>query len=221
MACRPPRSLLAAHTQADELAPGRNHGDPDSDGICGDPAHAARRSDHNPDPRGIPHAVDVDDDPDKGFDVHAHAEQVRLRVKNRTDDIWRVVTLIISNRRYASRNTNWEWRPYDGINAHASHAHFSIAYTTFAENWTGSWWAGEEIDMAAADDIIKRIGEFEQDTRKLVTGLIEKEVEEQAQKTRRVVLDLVEAIAKVQGVPPEKVRANLRPETRKILDKVD
>jgi len=136
--CNPPPSLRNAHRQADTIAPNR-HWDPETDGICGDPAHASRQSDHNPDSRGVPHAVDVDDDPQYGYDASYWAEQVRLRCQ-RGDEIALVVTYIISDGRIASRGTRWNWTAYVGSNAHVSHAHYSIARTEFAELWAGAWW---------------------------------------------------------------------------------
>lgn len=60
MACHPSPFPLAVLAEASRIAPHRRTS---SDGICGDERHAAEVSDHNPDSRGIPHAVDVSVDP--------------------------------------------------------------------------------------------------------------------------------------------------------------
>lgn len=212
------RSILNLFRETNERAPNRNKA---SDGTIGDAAHAARDSDHNPDGRGIVHAGDVTDDPANGCAAHALAESLRLRCK-RGDEIARVLTYIISNGRIASRRSNWEWVPYEGPNPHTKHAHLSIDHTAFAENWNGSWWAEEDdVELAELQKELVNADKRAKAREEAMEKRLKAEAEEQGQKTRRVVLDLLESVAKVQGVPPEKVRANLTPETRQILDKVD
>lgn len=138
-----PVSLTNALKQADVIAPNR-HADPESDGIYADPRHiAGGTSDHIPDANGKPHAVDVDNDPWAGYDSDYWANQVRLRCQ-RGDEIAQVVEYIISYGKIASSINNWEWRIYRGSDPHQSHAHYSIKYTAFAENWTGQWWVTAE-----------------------------------------------------------------------------
>lgn len=149
MTCRPPKSLTNALAQADAIAPNR-HRDPESDGICADPRHlAGGTSDHIPDSRGIPHAVDVDHDPENGYDAHAWADTVRTRCDQGGPDA-PPCTYIISNHRIASAQYEWTWRTYTGDDPHESHAHYSIRRTTEAETWAGQWWQGDDA-MTDAD----------------------------------------------------------------------
>jgi len=128
VATRVPPSIKAIFSQANELWPGRSKA---SDGAIGDPAHAGRRSDHNPDERGIVHAGDLTNDPSIGCDAHAWAEALRGRMDTR-------VKYIISRRRIASP-PGWNWRPYTGDNPHDKHVHVSIWGNETAENDTSPW----------------------------------------------------------------------------------
>lgn len=156
MACRPCNAAAAGLSQATRLWPNRSTA---SDGVCGDPAHAARESDHNPDSRGLAHAFDLTHDPAHGCDAHAQANAIRLRAKARTE---RRPKYIISNRRIAQPETNWEWVPYDGENPHEHHAHFSIE--TPAENDVSPWYqpAGglSVADIGDLLDAIRNQGEM-------------------------------------------------------------
>lgn len=90
-----------------------------SDGGIGDPAHAIRVSDHNPDPWGVYHAYDFDHDPDSnGLDCYT--------LKNALVASWDTrIKYIIFQRRiwYASSRREFY---YDGANAHTSHLHLSV-----------------------------------------------------------------------------------------------
>ncbi len=126
-------SLKAMIAEANVLAPNRSKV---SDGTVGDFRHKARASDHNPDDRGIVHAVDLTNDPPRGWAVHLQLEALRRRRDSR-------VKYIISNRRIAGPGTRiggWEWQTYDGINAHAHHGHVSVWSTGKAENDVGTPW---------------------------------------------------------------------------------
>lgn len=102
--------------------------DKSSDGWIGDSAHSSRTSDHNPDARGIVHAIDVDKDlfPGSDSEFNALVEKVANdpRIKY---TIWR--------RRI--KNPGGAWRKYSGTNPHDKHAHFSA--TVAGENQTHSW----------------------------------------------------------------------------------
>lgn len=99
--------------------------DKTSDGWVGDLRHAARKSDHNPDPNsGVVRAIDVDRDlsgnkkPDIAPDL---ADQIRLCAKRDG----RIAYVIFAGR-IASSKKAWAWRPYDGINRHDHHIHISF-----------------------------------------------------------------------------------------------
>lgn len=91
-----------------------------SDGWIGDPAHKARKSDHNPDGAGWVRALDLTHDPANGFDSWQFAETLRLSRDKR-------ISYVISNGRiFSSTVSPWTWRPYDGSNKHAAHVHVSV-----------------------------------------------------------------------------------------------
>jgi hypothetical protein len=97
-----------------------------SDGWIGDPRHASRPSDHNPDPKtGIVRAIDVDRDvhktgkPDLMPDI---ADQIRLAAKSGEKRI----SYVIFNGRIASSRLGWRWRKYTGSNPHNHHCHISF-----------------------------------------------------------------------------------------------
>lgn len=112
------------------IAPSRSKA---SDGIIGDPAHQARVSDHNPDARGIVHAIDLTYDPDHGFDARAEGEQIRLRCTTGHEN--RVKYLVSYDGHgdiICSPIGSWRWRRKAGSD-HASHLHISILSLTWVE----------------------------------------------------------------------------------------
>lgn len=112
------RSLVKLRAQIDALSPKRNR---EHDGTVGDTSHSARKSDHNPDARGIVHAIDITHDTEHGCNAASIAEELR---KSRD----RRISYVIWNRRIFSRtNTPWEWRPYSGANPHDKHVHISVS----------------------------------------------------------------------------------------------
>jgi hypothetical protein len=105
--------------------------DEESDGWIGDPAHAARVSEHNPcwtctgDQYGIVRATDTDiDDNDAGRDL-------RKEILNSV--IWHpAVWYAISNGIIYSRTHGFNALKYTGPNAHTKHVHVSILKTRAA-----------------------------------------------------------------------------------------
>jgi hypothetical protein len=97
-----------------------------SDGWKGDPRHASRKSDHNPDASGWVRAIDVDRDlsgkakPDLMPDL---ADQIRIFAKS---DKSKRISYIIFDGKIASPILNWKWRKYTGINKHNHHLHVSF-----------------------------------------------------------------------------------------------
>ena len=126
-------SLAALVQEANMLAPNRSTR---SDGSIGDPAHAARTSDHNP-ADGWVCAVDLTDDDAGGMDIgpfFAHLSSVKdQRVKYLIHN--RQICKAYANRGYPA----WAWQPYTGSNPHTQHGHVSIWNTAIARNDLTSW----------------------------------------------------------------------------------
>lgn len=139
--------LVALFQEADRINPNRDTG---SDGSIGDPAHAARVSDHNP-ADGWVCAGDIDEN---GVDVdllRAHlvaGQDPRVKYLIRNGTIWKA---------YANRGLPaWAPQVYTGVNAHDKHLHISVWNTADARNDTSPWWP-EEDDMSEALDKLQAI----------------------------------------------------------------
>jgi hypothetical protein len=114
-------SLDTLRLQLNTAFPRRNK---TSDGWIGDEAHRARKSDHNPDSKGIVRALDVTHDADHqgdDFDSWKFSEVLRANKDPR-------IKYVISNGKifYTSGKTPWSWQPYNGTNKHAHHIHISV-----------------------------------------------------------------------------------------------
>jgi hypothetical protein len=117
MSIRVAESLLKFRSQIDAMAPGR---DKSNDGTIGDTSHQARKSDHNPNSDGVVTAIDITNDPAHGVNAGELAELLRLSKDSR-------IKYVISNRRiFSSQVEPWQWRPYNGANAHTHHVHLSV-----------------------------------------------------------------------------------------------
>ena len=139
--------------QINEQAPNRSK---ESDGSVGDPDHAARESDHNPedtedssdgnDPDNQVDARDFTHDPARGADMHEISEAIRISRDRR------VKYVIFNGRIFSSYSTStrkaWEWGPYSGSNNHAKHMHVSVVDSP--NDYTALW----SINMAlSAQDL--------------------------------------------------------------------
>jgi hypothetical protein len=113
-------ALDALRTEFNLRAPGR---DKASDGWIGDASHSARDSDHNPDSRGLVHAVDVDED--LRVPGLTMAECVAHIVGRHRRGLDNRLTYVIYERTIWSASRDWQPRAYDGSNPHDKHAHFS------------------------------------------------------------------------------------------------
>lgn len=145
MAWRLAKGLETLRSQVNEKWPNRRK---DSDGSVGDTSHAARPSDHNPDSRGIVHAIDITHDPRGGFDSYAFADML---LKNQD----RRLSYVISNRRIGSGPAGpspGKWRPYNGSNAHDHHCHVSI---TKAGEDDASPWGIDGMSILPSPDVAK------------------------------------------------------------------
>ena len=100
-----------------------------SDGTTGDPRHALRKSDHNPDAQNWVRAFDCDADLYKGGKPAVMSDvvdQIRLLCKSGVE---KRISYIIFDSRICSPILNWKWRKYTGANKHEKHAHFSFKKT--------------------------------------------------------------------------------------------
>lgn len=90
-----------------------------SDGGIGDPAHAARVSDHNADASGVYHAYDFDHDPDSnGLDCYVLKNAL---IASRDP---RIKYIIFMRRIWYAKSRTEVY--YDGVNAHDHHMHLSV-----------------------------------------------------------------------------------------------
>ncbi len=109
-------ALIQLRDQINQRWPNRSK---KSDGTIGDTAHSSRASDHNPDERGVVHAMDVTHDP-SGCDASKLAEVLRLSKDSR------LKYCIFAGRIFSSTVQPWTWRPYSGSNPHNKHVHVSV-----------------------------------------------------------------------------------------------
>jgi hypothetical protein len=149
MGWRVAKSLLTLREQVDAMAPGRSKA---NDGTIGDPAHQARKSDHNPDANGVVTAMDVTNDPAHGADAGAIAEMLRLSKDRR-------IKYVISNRRiFSSLVSAWQWRPYDGMNAHIEHVHISVIDDPTIYDDTTQWALDRIAKTSVSLDVSRALG---------------------------------------------------------------
>lgn len=118
MGWRLAKSLEVLRAQVNAAAPKRSKV---NDGTIGDTAHSARKSDHNPNARGVVQALDITHDPKNGMDSYALAETLRKSEDGR-------IKYVISNGRiFSSTESPWKWRKYSGANKHSVHVHISVS----------------------------------------------------------------------------------------------
>lgn len=122
-----PRLALSLRTlfeQVDELWPHRTIG---SDGWIGDDRHQHLPSDHNPDARGLVHAIDV---------TAARIEPWVLVV---AACVHPSTNYVIYRRRIFSRSHQFRARYYGEADPHTTHVHISILHTRSAETSRRDW----------------------------------------------------------------------------------
>jgi len=132
--------LAVLRGECDDVNP---HRDRSSDGWIGDDAHALRISDHNPDSRGVVHAIDVTAD---GLPMAKIVAYLVGRCRAGTETR---LQYIIFRRVIWSRSWGWAARGYTGINPHIKHAHFSARYADIAGN-THAWGVAATFGPGAA-----------------------------------------------------------------------
>ena len=113
-----------------------------SDGWIGDPAHAARVSDHNPDSRGIVHAIDIDENMGAGVmrngrQARKLANELLLYAKSGLPGSDRVKYVVYENRIASGtyRSKWWTWR--SGSWGHEAHIH--VSFTAKADSDDRIW----------------------------------------------------------------------------------
>ncbi|WP_144378545.1 peptidoglycan-binding domain-containing protein [Mesorhizobium amorphae] len=114
------KSLMVLRDQINALSPNRSKV---ADGTLGDTAHSKRKSDHNPNVRGVVQALDLTDDPAHGVDNRKLAQAL-------LDSRDRRIKYVIADGEICSGAggpSPWVWRPYTGTNAHRHHVHISVA----------------------------------------------------------------------------------------------
>lgn len=124
MAWRLAKSLTKLREQLNAAHPNRSKV---SDGSIGDQAHAARKSDHNPNSAGVVTAIDVTHDPNNG--VHGLALAESLKYDPRTKYV------IFAGRIWKARTGLWE--NYNGANRHDHHVHISVKPDNYDDD--GAW----------------------------------------------------------------------------------
>lgn len=133
MTWRLAKSLETLRSQINRAAPGRSKA---SDGTIGDPAHAARASDHNPNKDGVVTALDITHDPAQGVDIQKLADALVASKDAR-------IKYIICNGRIVSgsgqKQPAWQWRKYSGSNAHTRHVHISVKSSKAHYDDTRDW----------------------------------------------------------------------------------
>lgn len=147
---RAAHSLNVLLNQLNTLAPNRSKA---SDGWIGDPAHASRDSDHNPDAAGVVHARDYTHHPAGGLNCHTLAGALAAHRDGR-------IKYVIWDRRImsgAGGPSPWVWRAYTGANQHTQHLHLSVVSGAAGDNTAA--WAGitptEAPEVALKDETIK------------------------------------------------------------------
>jgi hypothetical protein len=133
-----------------------------SDGWLGDAAHSSRRSDHNPNSRGIVNAIDVDKDGVNTTTI------INAAIKHPSTNY------VIYNRIVWSAAYGFRARRYTGSNPHTSHIHVSIKQSRTAENSTRSWLPAPVVYDPSSIDVSEvrygkkstDVGKFQQALRK-------------------------------------------------------
>ena len=162
MTTKNPRQAKSLDTLLAEInlhSPGRYKA---SDGGLGDPAHAARVSDHNPNAAGVWRARDITNDPDDHDgnpknDLPGQDLANRLAEKLGKHPALKSGAYVIFNRRIISFDRLAEgWRSYDGENAHQHHVHVSVSTAAAGYDSTAAWnlWAKTPPKFPNIDDAI-------------------------------------------------------------------
>lgn len=126
------KSLETLRRQVNERWPNR---DKSSDGWIGDPRHAGRTSDHNPNRYGVVTAIDLDAD-------LSPTENIRVVVDALFASKDRRIKYIIFEGRITTSNALGEltgWKEYKGANPHDKHAHVSVSSVPLKYDDDSDW----------------------------------------------------------------------------------
>jgi hypothetical protein len=133
MALRGWRNTAAALKLRDQINTRWPNRDKRSDGTIGDTAHAARKSDHNPDAGGWVKALDIDADldPKDGRAAEKLATDLINYARSGKPGSERIKYVVFNNRIASGtyRDQFWTWRP--GAWGHQHHIH--VSFTDAAE----------------------------------------------------------------------------------------
>lgn len=135
-------ALVALTAEINAAAPKRSKA---SDGWIGDPAHASRDSQHNPENwptswTGVVRARDYTDDPKGGMPCAELAQDLLELMRSRKHPALGPGAYIIWAGRIISFNRLDEgWRPYLGANRHTKHLHLSVADAAVGYNSRARW----------------------------------------------------------------------------------
>lgn len=131
--------------------------DKKSDGSKGDAAHAARQSDHNPDPvTGVVRAIDVDEDvwgKDGADPAMANLLVARLIQLAKKDKRFKY---IIFEGSIWSKTYLWAKRPYKGSNPHNHHIHISFSNSADHDGSPFGLVKALKDEVAAAKPAVKK-----------------------------------------------------------------
>ncbi len=127
MAWRVARSLDVLLGQINTRFPQRSKA---SDGSIGDRAHAATKSEHNPDHLGIVRARDFTHDPAHGVDIDRLSDELAASRDPRIRYI--IANALILDSRPGNRP--WQWVKYAGSNPHTKHLHLSVVADARADD---------------------------------------------------------------------------------------
>jgi hypothetical protein len=150
-------ALRAIIADANNVAPGRSTA---SDGTVGDLTHQAQgaQSDHNPDARGVVHAVDITNDPAHGMDTWFWAQIIADRIKSGAETR---VRYLVSNDGHKdvifNPSVSMVWRQNGSApkQDHTNHLHTSILSTVAAENDVRPYFVrpGGPVPTPSEDDL--------------------------------------------------------------------
>jgi hypothetical protein len=133
------RFCLAGQTLLVEVNakyPDRPKGVLDGEGIFGDPRHAARESDHNPNDYGVVTAWDIAAAPFVNQLVNLLKESRDKRLKY----------IIWNHHIWSLARASEGWREYDGEDPHTGHAHISFSASALQYDRTDPWNIYKEVD---------------------------------------------------------------------------
>jgi hypothetical protein len=197
MSWRLARSLIRLRAQVDAFAPRRSKA---SDGTIGDPAHAARRSGHNPDSGGVVRAWDVTHDPAGGCDAHALADRLVAEQDPR-------LRYVISRRRIGSGPSGIQpgvWRPYSGDNPHDRHVHVEVVLGDAGDR-DGPWQNVTPRQPAPTQEDDVTPEDIEKVAQRVVALLGYRPDRMNAADREDRTYRVVKAVAGKVGVPPEQI----------------